>query len=77
VDKYKGLIEEYDENKKCHHLNLESDESELNKLKIPLWITIMNKYGYYVDNLPASTQKILDEAGVVQPNHLNKKFKSI
>ena len=68
-----GIVEQFDQHKVGHHLGDEWSEDKIMPLRAPLWVSIMNKHGYYVDRLPPIVQKVLKEAGVVQPEHLKKK----
>lgn len=73
IDFRNGLIEQFDQQKVGHHLGEEWREDKLVKLRAPIWVKIMNKYGYYVDRLPPVVHKILKDAGIEQPEHLKNK----
>lgn len=68
-----GLIEQFDQRKVGYHLGSEWREDKIMPLRAPLWVSIMNKHGYYVDRLPKIVLKVLAEAGVVQPAGLKNK----
>lgn len=61
-----GLMESFDRNKVGHHLGEEWSEDKIMPLRSPLWIGLMNKYGYRVDNLPKIVTDVLRKAGVNQ-----------
>jgi hypothetical protein len=73
-DRYFGVSETYENNKSGYHLGPEWSEDRIVKQRAPLWVSIMNKYGYYVDRLQPNIHAILAEAGVVQPDNLKKRF---
>ena len=70
----RGVSLPFDPNKAGFHMNGEWSESDMVTQRAPLWVSIMNKYGYYVDKLSPSVQKLLADAGVVQPKSLRQKF---
>ena len=61
-----GLLESFDTNKVGHHLGDEWSEDKIMPLRAPLWIGLMNKYGYRVDNLPKIVLDVLARAGIDQ-----------
>ena len=61
-----GLVESFDQGKVGHHLGDEWSEDRLLPLRAPLWISIMNRHGYRVDNLPAVVTAALARAGIDQ-----------
>lgn len=61
-----GLIEVFDQTKIGHHLGIEWSEDKLMPVRAPLWIGLMNKYGYKIDNLPRIVQEVLGKAGIDQ-----------
>jgi len=61
-----GLVESFDTQKVGHHLGSEWSEDKLVVQRAPLWVGIMNKYGYRVDGLPKFVEKILLDAGIDQ-----------
>ena len=67
-----GISEEYDDTKKGYHLGEEWSEEKIIKQRAPLWVSIMNKYGYYVDRLQPNVLKMLADAGVVQSPTLKR-----
>lgn len=69
-----SVSEVYDPKKVPPHLGMAWSEDKVIKQRAPMWVKIMNKYGYYVSNLSAEVNKMLADAGVVQPDHLKKKF---
>ena len=73
IDSRNGITEQFDQHKVGHHLGAEWSEDKLLIQRAPLWVNIMNKHGYYVERLPPIVQKVLKDAGVVQPEHLKKK----
>lgn len=62
-----GFIESFDTQKVGYHLGEEWSEDRLMPLRAPLWISIMNRYGYKVDRLPQIVEEELRKAGVCQP----------
>lgn len=77
-----GVNVPFNPTKSGFHLDNKWREDQLVKLRAPLWVKIMNKYGYYVANLNADIHKILHDAGVHQPNDLkvvydNRKYGAI
>lgn len=74
LDRIRGLSETYENNKTGYHLGPEWSEATLVKQRAPLWVSTMNKYGYYVDRLQPYVLDILKTAGVIQPEHLRKKI---
>jgi len=61
-----GFVEGFDQKKVGHHLGEQWSEDKIMPHRAVLWITLMNKYGYRVDNLPKIVQEVLDRAGVDQ-----------
>lgn len=61
-----GLVEAFDREKVGHHLGPEWREDRIMPLRAPIWISIMNKYGYRIDNLPKIVLEVLERAGVNQ-----------
>ena len=61
-----GMVESFDQNKVGYHLGEEWREDKIMPLRAPLWIGIMNKYGYRVDRLPKIVLDVLERAGVDQ-----------
>ena len=72
IDRFKGILETFDNSKVGHHLGDKWSEDKIVKYRAPLWVSIMNKYGYYVDRLQPNIHEILKEAGVIQPTNLKK-----
>lgn len=70
----RGFAESYDNKKRGYHMEPEWTEEAIAKLRAPLWVSTMNKYGYYVDRLQPFVLEILKNAGVVQPENLKKRF---
>ncbi len=71
----RGIVESFDQHKVGSHLGKDWSEDKLMKLRAPIWVRIMNKYGYYVDRLPPIVNKVLADAGVIQPLNLKNKHK--
>jgi hypothetical protein len=69
-----GITEAYHNKKTSYHLGPEWNEEDIVKQRAPLWISTMNKYGYYVERLQPFVLRILADAGVVQPENLRKTF---
>jgi hypothetical protein len=63
-----GLVEGFDRKKVGYHLGEEWSEDRLLPLRAPIWIKIMNRYGYRVDRLPDIVEDVLRSAGVDQSN---------
>lgn len=61
-----GFVEGFDTNKVGHHLGPEWSEDKVMPLRAPLWIGLMNKYGYRVDRLPNIVLDVLSRAGIDQ-----------
>lgn len=61
-----GMVEGFDNNKVGYHLGTEWSEDKLMPLRAPLWIGLMNKYGYRVDKLPNIVLDVLGKAGIDQ-----------
>ena len=61
-----GLIETFDLNKVGYHLGQRWSEDKIMPVRAPLWIGLMNKYGYRVDKLPRIVQEVLGKAGIDQ-----------
>jgi len=61
-----GMVETFDQNKVGYHLGEEWSEDRLMPLRAPLWIGIMNRYGYRVDKLPKIVLDVLERAGIDQ-----------
>ena len=61
-----GMIETFDLNKVGYHLGQRWSEDKLMPLRAPLWVGIMNKYGYRVEKLPRIVQDVLKAAGIDQ-----------
>lgn len=73
-NQFRGFTESYDNKKLGYHMDPMWTEEAIAKLRAPLWVGTMNRYGYYVDRLQPFILKILSDAGVVQPEHLKKRF---
>jgi hypothetical protein len=69
-----GISEAYDNGKTGYHLDPAWTEAKVVRQRAPLWVSTMNKYGYYVDRLQPFVLDILKDADVVQPEHLKKKI---
>jgi hypothetical protein len=67
-----GMIENFSRTKTGYHLGEEWSEDKLMPLRAPLWIRIMNKYGYRVDKLPPIVEEVLKKAGVDQDRDLTE-----
>jgi len=61
-----GFIEAFDRKKVGHHLGEEWSEDKVMPLRAPLWISIMNRHGYRVHNLPRIVQDVLKNNGIDQ-----------
>lgn len=61
-----GLVEVFDTSKVGHHLGEEWSEDKIMPLRAPLWIRLMNKHGYKVNNLPKIVLEVLEKAGIDQ-----------
>jgi hypothetical protein len=61
-----GLTESFDRDKIGYHLGPEWSEDKIMPLRAPLWIGLMNKYGYKIDKLPKIVLKVLEDAGIDQ-----------
>lgn len=61
-----GFVEAFDNKKVGYHLGEEWSEDRLMPLRAPLWISIMNRHGYRVNNLPQIVQDVLKKAGIDQ-----------
>lgn len=61
-----GFVENFDTSKVGYHLGEEWSEDRLMPLRAPLWISIMNRHGYRVDNLPRIVLDVLRNAGIDQ-----------
>ena len=66
-----GLIETFSTNKVGYHLGEEWSEDRLMPLRAPLWISILNKYGYRIEKLPKIVLDVLAEAGIDQDEAIN------
>lgn len=73
IDRNNGIIEQFDQQKVGSHLGAEWREDKLLMKRAPLYISIMNKHGYYVDKIPPVVQRVLKEVGYEQPEHLKNK----
>lgn len=74
IDLKRGYQEGYDNSQQAYHMESWWTEANIVKYRAPLWVSTMNKYGYYVDRLQPFVLEILAEAGVVQPHQLKHKF---
>lgn len=63
-----GIIETFDLNKVGYHLGQRWSEDKLMPVRAPLWVGLMNKYGYRVEKLPRIVQDVLKAAGINQDN---------
>ena len=72
MDRLRGMSEAYDNCKYSYHMGSEWTEDIIIKQRAPLWVGLMNKYGYYVDRLQPNVIEMLKEAGIVQPENLRK-----
>ena len=62
-----GLVEGFDLTKVGYHLGGTWSEDKIMPQRAVLWITLMNKYGYVVDNLPKNVLAVLAQHGIKQP----------
>ena len=69
IDSNAGFVETFDQGKIGYHLGPEFTEDKVVRQRAPLWVSIMNKYGYRVNRLPAFVEEILAEHGIDQ-SHL-------
>ena len=74
IDAKRGFTESYDNSQKAYHMESWWSEKNIVKQRAPMWVSIMNKHGYYVDRLQPFVHEILREAGVIQPTNLKKVF---
>jgi hypothetical protein len=65
-DRRRGLVEAFDQHKVGYHLGEEWREDRLLPLRAPIWINIMNRYGYRVNGLPKIVEDVLKDAGIDQ-----------
>jgi hypothetical protein len=77
INDRRGFAEQYDNTKRGYHMEKHWREDVIVQQRLPLWISTMNKYGYYVDRLQPFAQEILNQAGVVQPLNLKNKFSNL
>lgn len=61
-----GLVEAFDREKVGYHLGPEWSEDRIMPLRAPIWVSIMNRHGYRVDNLPKIVLEVLERAGIDQ-----------
>ena len=66
-----GLVENFSTNKVGYHLGEEWSEDRLMPLRAPLWVSILNKYGYHVEKLPKIVLEVLAKAGIDQEEAVN------
>lgn len=69
-----GIVIPFNPTKEGHHMKGEWREDQLVEKRAPLWVSLMNKYGYYVAGLSPHVEQILRDAGVVQPEYLKEKY---
>jgi hypothetical protein len=67
IDNKMGLTVSFDDSRTSYHLDDQWSEEKIMPLRAPMWIKIMNKYGYSVDRLSPQVNEILKQSGVVQP----------
>lgn len=68
-----GFSEHYNNSQRAYHMDPSWSEERIVLQRAPLWVSIMNKHGYYVDRLQPFVLDILAQAGVVQPIELRQK----
>jgi hypothetical protein len=61
-----GFVESFDIKKIGYHLGNEWSEDRLMPLRAPLWVQIMNRHGYRVENLPRIVLDVLKQKGINQ-----------
>lgn len=61
-----GMVEAFGNTRIGYHLGDDWSEDKLMPLRAPMWIGIMNKYGYRIDGLPKVVQEVLKKAGINQ-----------
>jgi len=61
-EKSGAIVESFDDKKVGHHLGQEWREDRLMPLRAPMWISIMNRYGYEVNRLSSKVTRIIEEA---------------
>ena len=71
-----GVNVPFDPTKSGFHMGGKWREDEMVKQRAPLWVSIMNKYGYYVAGLNAHVNQILKDAGVIQPAYLKQAYET-
>lgn len=74
IDSKRGFAEAYDNSQRAYHMESWWTEKNIVKQRAPLWVSTMNKYGYYVDRLQPFVLDILKAAGVEQPLILKKRY---
>jgi hypothetical protein len=72
IDNRLGLTVSFDDSRTSYHLDDQWSEERIMPLRAPVWIRIMNKYGYSVDRLSAKVNEILKQSGIVQPPNKNR-----
>lgn len=77
LDPIKGLVEPFDQNKVGYHLGVEWSEEKVVKERAPLWVSTMNKYGYYVDRLTPAVNAMLYDAGIDQKRDIEKIYGAV
>lgn len=68
ADPRSNFMEAWDQQKVGYHLGTEFTEDKVVRERAPMWVRVMNKYGYRVERLPEFVHEILAEQGIDQSN---------
>ena len=71
VDPVNGYFESFNDTRVSYHLGQEWSEDRVMPLRAPMWISILNKYGYRIERLSSRVQKILEHAGIDQEDSVD------
>lgn len=66
----RGVYTTFNPRKQGKHLENPVLDSQITVRRAPLWVSIMNKYGYRVDDLGDKVEKILQQSGIDQDKAL-------
>lgn len=66
VDSANGYFESFNDSRVGYHLGEEWSEDRVMPLRAPMWISILNKHGYKIEQLSSRVQEVLKKAGVNQ-----------
>jgi hypothetical protein len=73
VDPRNGYFESFDDARAAYHMGSEWTEDQVMPLRAPMWLGILNRYGYHIERLSSRVREVLRDAGIDYPETPVKK----